>query len=156
MIKINNFIFNENEIVYIEEYDAESLGIMFKGKDKCFFVDAHTEDIEWNYGSPQETQRKIQKDLCKSCYYRDTISNKLKELEEKNKTFEDCNKDLNNQLDKLEEDLEAEKSTSSNLAKRILKAIKYLELNVDIPKNHLEEVIKDREEDLLKILKGEE
>lgn len=43
-----------------------------------------------------------------------------------------------------------------SLQQRIDKAIKYLKLKVDIPKNHLEEAIKDREEDLLKILKGEE
>ena len=32
------------------------------------------------------------------------LIDKIKELEEKNKTFEDYNKDLNNQLDKLEEE----------------------------------------------------
>jgi hypothetical protein len=56
-----------------------------------------------------------------------TYNNKQKQLEEKNKTFEDYNKDLNRQIDKLEEDLDAEKSINSYLSRRILKAIEYLE-----------------------------
>lgn len=52
--------------------------------------------------------------------------------------------------------LETTHIINDNLQQRIDKAIKYLKLKVDIPKNHLEEAIKDREEDLLKILKGEE
>jgi hypothetical protein len=73
--------------------------------------------------------------------------------------FKSCGRPMTKneiKIKQLEEDLEAEKSISSNLARRILKAIKYLKLKVDIPKNHLEEAIRDIEEDLLKILEGEE
>ena len=79
-----------------------------------------------------------------------------KDLEEDIEFYKDMLNQFKKQFERLEEELEAEKSTSSNLSRRILKAIKYLKLKVDIPKNHLEEAIKDREEDLLKILKGEE
>jgi len=73
--------------------------------------------------------------------------------------FKSCGRPMTKneiKIKQLEEDSEAEKSISSNLARRILKAIKYLKLKVDIPKNHLEEAIRDIEEDLLKILEGEE
>jgi predicted nucleic acid-binding Zn-ribbon protein len=53
------------------------------------------------------------------------LEKEIKELEEKNKTFEDYNKDLNRQIDKLEEDLEAEKSINSYLSRRILKTYEY-------------------------------
>ena len=157
MIKIKNYIFNENEIEYIKSgttfkengtallVETNGLNVKTKKKD-LLFEDATFEDIEWNYGTPQETQRQMQKELCKSCYYRDTISNKLKELEEENKRLNFCMKDTYDSANDI----------CSELQQRIDKAIKYLKLKVDIPKNHLEEAIKDREEDLLKILKGEE
>ena len=78
----------------------------------------------------------------------------LKDLIEKydkevNKLFQE-NKKLKETNKKLVED------NCKILQQRIDKAIKYLKLKVDIPKNHLEEAIKDREEDLLKILGGKE
>lgn len=104
MIRIKDYIFSESEVLQITKGMQKTLFLTLKYSDRLQQIDNVTfEDIEWNYGTPQETQRQMQKELCKSCYYRDTISNELKELEEKNKTFEDYNKDLNRQLDKLEE-----------------------------------------------------
>ena len=138
MIRIKDYIFNENEIEYIrkgktlEGFDA--LNLKSKNKD-ILFENATFEDIEWNYGATQETQRKMQKELCKSCYYRNTISNKLKELEEKyDKALTELAHESHKRIE-LEEENE-------NLQQRIDKAIKYLKLKVDIPKNHLEEAIK--------------
>lgn len=88
MLKIKNYIFNENEIVYINEYDAESLGIMLKGKDKCILVDEHIEDIEWNY------------DTDMYCKVMTKIQNRNKELEEENKKF-DVIKQLLKQEEKI-------------------------------------------------------
>lgn len=143
MIRIKDLIVNENEIVYIGKFDEDNKLRVRTSKEVWFDIpNATFDDIEWNYGTPQETQRKIQKELCKSCYYRDTISNKLKELEE---------------------DLEAEKSISSNLAQRILKAIEYIEKHIKYEcdrtygelrfmSHHLYDNFKKK--DLLKILKG--
>ena len=86
MIKIKDYIFNGNEIKMF--VDGERIKVVFKN-DTHIYIDATYEDIEWNYGTPQETQRQMQKELCKSCYYRDTISNKLKELEEENEKLKD-------------------------------------------------------------------
>ena len=96
MIKIKDYIFNENEMVYIKSGISftntfgknNSLNIRTKEKD-LLIENATFEDIEWNYGTLQATKRQIQKELCKNCYYRDIISNKLKELEEENKKLKD-------------------------------------------------------------------
>lgn len=130
MIKINNFIFNENEIKRIEPYkhkmscigDRDIKGIKVVQTDIGTIVeDATIDDIEWNYGTSQETQRKMQKELCKSCYYRDTISNKLKELE-KDEAFEHLFKTLNGRCKKLVDyvdDLKDSKIITANIAYNI-------------------------------------
>ena len=101
MIRIKDYILNENEIVYINEYDAESLGIMLKGKDKCILVDAHIEDIEWNYEQEQIVNCEV---------YQEHINiqiQRIKELEEENKRLKaevdllnDNKHYLNNKIDK--------------------------------------------------------
>lgn len=63
-------------------------------------------------------------------------------------------------IKKLEEDLEAEKSTSSNLARRILKAIEYINDNIAVCAfNNKElphwEFDDNNIQNLIKILKGE-
>jgi hypothetical protein len=144
MLKIKDYIFNENEILQISKGVQNTLFLTLKYSDKLQQIDNATiEDIEWNYGTPQETQRKMQKELCKSCYYRDTISNKLKEFEEKNKTFEDYNKDLNNQLDKLEEEnkqLKEENQAVRNIIKKNSIPVKenYLDYYKDTPKEEIQ------------------
>lgn len=109
MIKIKDYIFNENEIRYIK-YEENAIFIYLRFDISSFirFENATFEDIEWNYEDKQ-----IRKCL-------DSIDRE-KELEKKNKTFEEYNKDLNNKLDKLEEELEFEKSICSNQAQRIKK-----------------------------------
>ena len=143
MIKIKDFIFNENEIHHIHEYKKDTYVYIDK-ENKYIIENAALEDIEWNYEN--NISESLSYDLAKA---------RIKELEEENK--------------KLKKELELEISSSNiksaqikdkkilidKLKTRIDKAIKYLKLKVDIPKNHLEEAIKDREEDLLKILKGE-
>lgn len=67
--------------------------------------------------------------------YSEKLGNYIKQLEEEN--------------EKLKEDLEAEKSTNSNLARRILKAIEYM------GRRDLEWGSEEHEK-MMKILKGEE
>ncbi len=69
------------------------------------------------------------------------LQQRIEELEEKNKTFEDYNKDLNNQLDKLQEEnkqykeyIKKLKETNKNLiflkntySKSINKALKFID-----------------------------
>ena len=86
------------------------------------------------------------------------FNNYQKILEEKNKTFEDYNKDLNNQLDKLEEENRILKELNvcvgcnNNLdyKSRIDKAIKLLE------EDYFEDGSGNNVEEVIKILKGEE
>ena len=87
------------------------------------FIDATFDDIEWNYGTPQETQIKMQKELCKSCYYRDTISNKLKDLEEEKRNMileitkrEEIMLDKEKEIAKLEEEHKELVETNYDLA----------------------------------------
>ena len=100
MIKIRDYIFNENEIERINHIDIHGnrLHITFKNNKETYVEFATFDDIEWNYGTPQETQRQMQKELCKSCYYRDTISNELKELEEENKKLKNVINELSRHL----------------------------------------------------------
>ena len=134
MIKINDYIFNENEIVYINEYDAESLGIMLKGKDKCILVDAHIEDIEWNYEQEQIVNCEV---------YQEHINiqiQRIKELEEENKTLKELNVCVGC-------------DNNPDYKTRIDKAIEYIKQsqNYILPNN-----VYVNGNDLLKILKGEE
>jgi cell division protein FtsB len=85
------------------------------------------------------------------------MSDYIKELKEKNKTFEDYNKDLNRQIDKLQEELKFEKTICSNQARRILKAIEYIEKLFILEDDDVTYEFKNDEiKPLLKILKGEE
>ena len=102
MKKIKDLIINENDLNNIMQLDNK-LRLNLKNCSGYVYINAKIEDIEWNYGTPQETQRQMQKELCKSCYYRDTISNKLKELEEENKKLKEELEDL-----KMTEKLERE------------------------------------------------
>jgi chromosome segregation ATPase len=111
-------------------------------------------DNEFLYNKCVEQYHCIINYQSQMCEYK----HRIKELEEKNKTFEDYNKDLNRKIDKLEEDLDAEKSISSNLARRIVKAIEYINENKE-GTDCCGEIYIDLGEieivELLKILKGE-
>jgi hypothetical protein len=97
MIKIKDYILHENDIRSIEKYNGY-LRLDLKFRTHYLDIDATFNDIEWNYGTPQYTQRQIQKELCKSCYYRDTISNELKRLEEENKKLKNVINELSGHL----------------------------------------------------------
>ena len=63
MIKIKNYIFNENEIREIKQCkNYLRLDLTYSGP-YLHIDDATFDDIEWNYGTPQETQRQMQKDI---------------------------------------------------------------------------------------------
>jgi chromosome segregation ATPase len=155
MIRIKDYILNEDDISYIVGNTDDDTELKIQWKDNTStYIKASFDDIEWNYGSPQETQRQIQKELCKSCYYRDTISNKLKELEEKNKKLKEeyitlekdygtCELESSKLRDKIKE-LEEENKTLKELnvcvgcdnnpdyKSRIDKAIEYIDkLEID-------------------------
>jgi peptidoglycan hydrolase CwlO-like protein len=169
MIRIKDYIFNENEIEYIKSgttfkengtallVKTNGLNVKTKKKD-LLFEDATFGDIEWNYGGvfeimseEEQLRQNSENDKDKILELRndliDKLQNQIKELEEKNNTFEDYNKDLNRQIDKLEEDLDAEKSINSYLSRRILKAIEYIN-NTDLgtlDKWELQEILKGEE-----------
>lgn len=75
------------------------------------------------------------------------------------KTYYNFNK-IKQENERLKEELELEKSISSNLARNILKAIEYIqnmpyaEIPDDYENNH--KMVEWNSNDLLKILKGEE
>ena len=161
MIRIKDSIFNENEIVYIMEYSEKELQVMFKNNNDIY-IEATFEDIEWNY----EYSHYIDKDSVK-------FSDKsIQELEEENKKLKDKVLELSNhlslysseetmlkRLEELEEDLDAEKSTTSNLAGRILKALQYIK-SYNLPEDlgNLSEcpISVGELNELLKILKGDD
>lgn len=124
MIRIKDYIFNEKEINQIKFEPTHKIIVDAKYSNSFIYIgEATFEDIEWNYEDEQ-----IRKCL-------ESIDRE-EELEEKNKTFEDYNKDLNNQLDKLQQ--------------RIDKAIKSLE------EDYFEDGSGNNVEEVIKTLKGEE
>ena len=159
MIKIKDYIFNENEINHIHEYNEDTYVYIDK-ENKYIIENASFDDIEWNYEN--NISESLSYDLAKA---------RIEELEEENKKLKEDVSFKDKEIDRLEGENKKLKECYCNrtdcsgrikdskkyesLQQRIDKAIKYLKLKVDIPKNHLEEAIKDREEDLLKILKGE-
>lgn len=72
-------------------------------------------------------------------YYNKDIPDKVHAMyggRQSGKTYYEFNKIIK-ENERLKEDLEAEKSTSSNLAKRILKALKLIEKNIELNNNFL-------------------
>ena len=102
MIKIEDSIFNENEIKYIMKFSEKKLQIMFKnGFD--IYVEATFDDIEWNYGNTDTKPyvvmtRSIAEDLANA-------NKKIEELEEENKELVETNYNLATKKTKLEEEL---------------------------------------------------
>ena len=61
MIKIKDYIFNENEIEYIKQ-DKDHLSLYFKRKKGVayrFISNATFDDIEWNYGNTDLEELKL-------------------------------------------------------------------------------------------------
>ena len=171
MIRIKDYIFNENEIKRIEllRYSTYTTIEVTTNDCRCDCGTATFEDIEWNYEDEQ----------IRRCL--DSI-NREEELEEENKKLKEelhkasldiqelTEKDIGcpswcDKLNKLEEENKKLKEATANLIKdsanlevKINKAIEYINdttfrfLHID----DLEKYTKELREDLLKILKGEE
>ena len=138
MIKIKDYIFNENEIEYIKKelegiiVCPKAVNVELKAIENATF-----EDIEWNYENNNE--------YC-NVFYEDRI----KELEEENKTLKELNVCVgcNNNPD---------------YKSRIDKTIEYIEENKQLfmfdnlrKDGTLQYTIECDADDILKILKGEE
>ena len=143
MIRIKDYIFNENEINKIRfiPENTKLLVDCYKNEDYIEIRKATFEDIEWNYENNNE-------------YYNVFYEDRIKELEEENKK-------LKEQLDMLVKDDEEQQKTIIRLGTIIDKAIEYIEEHVAVcgfgnkalPHWEFDD---DNIQDLLKILKGEE
>jgi len=90
MIKIKDYIFNENEIVKIQFDDgSKEMEIDHKNGDMTF-IDGTFDDIEWNYG-----QSNIKEDE----YIE--LSNEYQKLSNRNEELEEENKKLKEELKAL-------------------------------------------------------
>lgn len=102
MIKIKDYIFNENEIevIYPTDYHGtEGLKVCFKNDFNMIVDNATFEDIEWNYGKNKADDEYIE---LFNKYQR--LSNRNEELEEENRKLAQDNyylKEENKQLKEL-------------------------------------------------------
>ena len=117
MIKIKNYILNENEllgIVYIKE--ENKLELISKDKYSEFIKNATFEDIEWNYGEKQVAPRIRQLEA---------------KIERKRKEHERKIKKLKEEYITLEKDYGTSEIENDKLRKRINKAIEYIEKTIE-------------------------
>lgn len=148
MIKIKDYIFNENEITHIVQKSNENLDtdyLIVYGKDKnehkFITINATFEDIEWNYGN--NISESLSYDLAKA---------RVEELEEENKKLKDELelKDFNyTKFRHLEESNDILKEELEEEENKIDKAIEYMD------RRDLEWGSEEHEK-MMKILKGEE
>ena len=83
MIKIKNYIFNENEIREIKQCkNYLRLDLTYSGP-YLHIDDATFEDIEWNYEDKQV------RNALESLYREEELENRIKELEEENKKLKE-------------------------------------------------------------------
>ena len=150
MIKIKDYIFNENEIREIKQCkNYLRLDLTYSGP-YLHIDDANYEDIEWNYGATQNAtqetgclvfQENKRLEELKGNYIKVIVEkdNKIKELEEENKTLKELNVCVgcNNNPD---------------YKTRIDKAIKYIKEGQSMTST---KQVYISGVDLLKILKGE-
>lgn len=161
MIKINDYIFNDNKIKMF--VDGERIKVVFKN-DTHIYIDAKYDDIEWNYGS-DKAQISLQNQLVKLQQEKEELKEEYITLEKDYGTSEIENDKLRTKIKQLEEEnhhifanvnddelLRSNAMMSAdiyNLNGRINKAIEYIgNGNLGIPKKTREKFIK--------ILKGEE
>lgn len=83
MLKIKDYIFNENEIEYIMKFTEKELQVVFKNYN--IYIDGTFEDIEFDYEYKQDNE------------YVNRLNNQIKELEEENNR-------LHKIIDKYEEE----------------------------------------------------
>lgn len=139
MIKIKDYIFNENDIrrIYYNK-DKSCLCVGFRDEDLVtnWVENATFEDIEWNYGSQEQQYNEETEQLISSLQIKNyKLQDKIKELEEELEKEKKAWKDMLDSRDKL--------------CNRIGKTIRLIEHN-DITDYRV------FESDLLSILKGEE
>ena len=147
MIKIKDYIFNENEIREIKQCkNYLRLDLTYSGPYLCI-NDATFEDIEWNYENFNDC-----KQLEEIILVRDK---KIKELEEENKK-------LKKPSNYYQYASKLVKNNCESLQQKIDKAIEYIEKSINNPQPFYEYIIGDENgnvqnlDKLLKILKGEE
>ena len=150
MIKIKDYIFNENEIREIKQCkNYLRLDLTYSGP-YLHIDDATFDDIEWNYGTPQNatqnaTQNKIDDEYIE-------LSNKYQRLLNINEEFEEEHKELvetNYNLATKKAELEEENKTLKELnvcvgcnnnpdyKTRINKAVEYNNHLIEHAKYHL-------------------
>ena len=133
MIRIKDYIFNENEIKWFEKYNEEEIKVVFVN-DTHIYIMATFDDIEWNY-----EHSNIKEDE----YIE--LSNKYQRLLNRN--------------EELEESLDEQRTTSALLARKIIKTITLTEELYKMAKEQDSDNVNliDRLENILKTLKwGEE
>ena len=159
MIKINNFIFNENSVMQIDKCCG---GLTIQVENGSIHIDDATfEDIEWNYEN--NISESLSYDLAKA---------RIEELEEENKKLKEDVSFKDKEIDRLEGENKKLKECYCNrtdCSGRIKDSKKYesLQQRIDKAIEHIEELFilnddnvtyefKNNEiKPLLKILKGE-
>ena len=148
MIRIKDYILNENEIVKIQFDDgSKEMEIDHKNGNRTF-IDGTFDDIEWNYDKNNNIHEEYVISQLKD------YENKIKDLEEElNELKSDYSLVVteNKKLKfSMQDTYDSANDTCGELQQRINKTIKYVEQIDDWD-------IKDfRRKELLKILKGEE
>lgn len=155
MIKIKDFIFNENNIKHISQDVNDILRIYYDYDDVVSVPEATFDDIEWNYSCRNKVQPDYESRIRQ-------LEAKIERLKERNNKLKEENEHIfaNVNDDELLRSNAMNYAELSQLKERIGKALKYIE-------EHKRNVYSDFGEDivfgeiegikeLLRILKGEE
>lgn len=119
MIKIKDYIFNENEIKWYEK-DNEDIKVVFVNDTHIYIDDTTFEDIEWNYGNTELEELKLDYSAVVTGY---------KKLEEENKELVETNYNLATKKTEFEEENKKLKETIKELSlqnKTTIKGYDYL------------------------------
>ena len=165
MIKIKEYIFNENEILHTGGTgwtERKQIEVITKNNELYYIDDVTFRDIEWNYEN--NISESLSYDLAKA---------RIEELEEENKTLKELNvcvgcdnnpdyktriKELEEENERLKAKLELEEDNRHYLNNKIGKAIEYIKTNTysvyDKKTTIYEDVV--LVDKLLNILKGGE
>ena len=142
MIRIKDYILNENEIVKIQFDDGSKEMEIDHTNGNRTFIDGTFDDIEWNYGNTESEELKLDYSAVVTSY---------KKLEEENKKLKSA----------MQDTYDSANDTCGELQQRIDKAIEYIHNNRPVfelsSKKQLQEWFeKEYYIELLEILKGEE
>lgn len=142
MIKIKNIILNENKIEFITNETIEN-GLYVVTKSNNYNINNATfEDIEWNYGTTELEELKLDYSAVVTGY---------KKLEEEHKELVETNYDLATKKAKLEEENKKYKKKFDKLKKYILHNANYNDFLGDVTVG----LSTDNCSELLKIIDGE-